>query len=281
MVKNVNWLLKILLLQLLTNQLPSQVLWVALQLKLTTILKMLFSKLLYLMVNQFVRQVAVSTFVQNHHHVLKKVSITILSLKHLILLQLCCKNWQMERFLQAVFKRDLLIQSQSKFLQVLTMWMFALVQNWLLQILKMSLRNLVLDWQVMPINSQYLYHVVVGISVSKQTWLRKLHVSTAMKNCLRHFQKQQEQPVNWLKHKHFVVRFVPLLKVLDWRKSSHMLWQHLKKLWNLLWHLLTWLSWCGQWLLTVQPSVRTWSLVCLIPLLTMLTVRIVTLLFTK
>ena len=281
MVKNVNWLLKILLLQLLTNQLLSQVLWVALQLKLTTILKMSFSKLLFLMENQFVRQVAVSTFVQNHHHVLKKVSITILSLKHLILLQLCCKNWQMERCLQAVFKRDLLTQSQFKFLQALTTWMFALVQNWLLRILKMSLQNLVSVWQVMQINLQFLYHVVVGISASKQTWLRKSHVSTAMKNCLRHFQRQQEQLVNWLKHKRFVARFVPLLKVLDWRKSSHMLWQHLKKLWNLLWHLLTWLSWCGQWLLTVQPSVRTWSLVCLIPLLTMLTVRIVTLLFTK
>lgn len=82
--------------------------------------KTLFLKLLFLMENQFVRQVAVSTFVQNHHHVLKKVSIMILSLKPLILLQLCCKNWQMERFLQAVFKRDLLIQSQSKFLQALT-----------------------------------------------------------------------------------------------------------------------------------------------------------------
>ena len=159
--------------------------------------------------------------------------------------------------------------------------MFALVQNWLLRILKMCLRNLVLDWLVMLINSQYLYHVVVGISASKQTWLKKLHVSTVMKNCLRHFQRQQEQLVSWLKHKRFAVRFVPLLKVLDWLKSSHMLWQHLKKPLNLLRHQVIWLSWCGQWLLTVQLSVRIWFLACLILLLTMLTVRIVTLLFTK
>lgn len=42
-------------------------------------------------------------------------------LEALDLLQQCCKNWQMERCLQAVFKRGQLIQSQFKFLQVLTM----------------------------------------------------------------------------------------------------------------------------------------------------------------
>ena len=79
------------------------------------------SKLLFLMANLFVRQAAVLTFVQNRHHALKKVLITILSLKPLILLQQCCKNWQMVLFLQAVFKQVQWTQNQFKFLQVLTM----------------------------------------------------------------------------------------------------------------------------------------------------------------
>ena len=123
MVKSVNWLLKILLLQLLTNLFLLVVSWVVHQLKLITTLKMLSSKLLFLMENLFVRQVAVLTFVQNRHHALKKVLITILSLKLLILQQQCCKNWQMDLFLQAVFKQVQSTQNQSKFLQVLTMWM--------------------------------------------------------------------------------------------------------------------------------------------------------------
>ncbi len=54
------------------------------------------------MVKSIVRQVVASTFVQNHHHVLKKVSITILSLKRLTAAAML-QELQMERCLQAVF----------------------------------------------------------------------------------------------------------------------------------------------------------------------------------
>ncbi len=73
------------------------------------------------MENLFVRQVAVLTFVQNRHHALKKVLITILSLKLLILQQQCCKNWQMDPVLAGRIQAGSVDTRPSKFLQVLTM----------------------------------------------------------------------------------------------------------------------------------------------------------------
>ncbi len=142
-----------------------------------------------------------------------------------------------------MFKRGQLIQSQFKFLKS---WLCE-CSPWYrvtLRILKMSLRSLVLDWRVMPINSQYLASTSsLGYQYQADLVEEIARILTTWK-LPRHFQKQERRWIGW-NTKHFAVRFVAApLKVLDWLKLSHMLWHMKKPL--VLRHQKWWLSWCND-----------------------------------
>lgn len=107
--------------------------------------------------------------------------------------------------------------------------MFALVQNWLLRILKMFEK---LGFGLTGDADKFT------VSVPRRRW--DISIQADLVEEIARIYGYEKLPttlpeatgtageLDW-KHKRFVVRFVPLLKVLDYRKSSHMLWLHLKK----------------------------------------------------